>query len=118
MINQINLNMQKEELKSEEQEGVAQAKGITKVTVYTSKRFGTADMQGMGSDKFNPEPTGETFEKGGKVYGIWRVRRGKRIFYYLGDVHEAPEKKPRKNQQTFSVGSPIGIPVDIKSIII
>jgi hypothetical protein len=101
----------------EEQEKKAESASITKVTVYTSKRFGTADMQGMGSDKFNPEPTGETFQKDGKTWGIYRVRRGKRIFYYLGDVHEAPEPKPRKNQQTFSVGSQVGIPVDVNSII-
>lgn len=90
---------------------------VTKVTVYTSKKFRTTDMQGMGSDKFNPEPTGETFLKDGKTWGIYRVRRGKRIFYYLGDVHEAPEPRPRKNQQTFSANFKIGIPVDVNSII-
>ena len=94
-----------------------QEKQITKVTVYTSKKFRTSDMQGMGSDKFNPEPTGETFQKDGKTWGIFRVRRGKRIFYYLGDVHEAPERAPRKSPDTSPTGEPVGIPVDVNSII-
>jgi hypothetical protein len=102
---------------SETAQKTEQEKQITKVTVYTSKKFRTSDMQGMGSDKFNPEPTGETFQKDGKTWGIFRVRRGKRIFYYLGDVHEAPEKAPRKNQQAFSANSRVGIPVDVNSII-
>jgi hypothetical protein len=72
---------------------------IEKVLVYKTKRFQQEDKVYMKKELVTLELTGQTAMDPDTqdIRGVFRVRRGKRIYYALGNIHDAPvvaEDKP------------------------
>lgn len=71
---------------------------IEKVLVYKTKRFQQEDKVYMKKELVTLELTGQTAmdPDSQDIRGVFRVRRGKRIYYALGEIHDVPgtESKP------------------------
>jgi hypothetical protein len=65
---------------------------IEKVLVYKTKRFQPEDKVYMKKELVTLELTGQTAldPDSQDIRGVFRVRRGKRIYYALGEIHDAP----------------------------